>query len=245
MVRPPVSRFSLAPGSDLRIWSVAEDDGAAGDDSGSDSDASEFVYTDASSARSDSSNAAPTTPSAASSPDRAPSKARSVAGSPGGELKDYSGVQPFPLPRGESALKTTVAKPPPPPSPVDQAAEAAVALPNSACRPSSRGTVPRAPRPDPPPPVPSAAEVVWQKDADISSCQRCSKGFGLFTRKHHCRRCAHIFCAACSGRRVRLPPAQIVLKPDTPFSALAAEAAKTHRVCDLCMDDAELKDWLA
>ena len=29
----------------------------------------------------------------------------------------------------------------------------------------------------------------WQKDSDAKTCNACKKAFGLFVRRHHCRRC--------------------------------------------------------
>ena len=41
------------------------------------------------------------------------------------------------------------------------------------------------------------AGVAWQLDADAHMCGDCKEEFGLFTRRHHCRRCGKIFCAEC------------------------------------------------
>jgi hypothetical protein len=38
---------------------------------------------------------------------------------------------------------------------------------------------------------------LWEKDADVKHCRRCSKAFGTFTRKSHCRLCGRIFCGDC------------------------------------------------
>lgn len=38
---------------------------------------------------------------------------------------------------------------------------------------------------------------VWQPDSESSNCASCKKSFSLFTRKHHCRVCGHIFCSTC------------------------------------------------
>eukprot|EP00656_Telonema_subtile_P023682 TRINITY_DN2523_c0_g1_i7.p1 TRINITY_DN2523_c0_g1~~TRINITY_DN2523_c0_g1_i7.p1 ORF type:complete len:229 (+),score=49.75 TRINITY_DN2523_c0_g1_i7:83-769(+) len=47
---------------------------------------------------------------------------------------------------------------------------------------------------------------VWVEDDDVSECTRCSTGFGMFNRKHHCRRCGKVFCDKCSKNRTKLPP---------------------------------------
>ena len=43
----------------------------------------------------------------------------------------------------------------------------------------------------------------WRPDSEASNCQNCDIGFGLFTRRHHCRVCGDIFCADCA-REVKL-----------------------------------------
>jgi len=37
----------------------------------------------------------------------------------------------------------------------------------------------------------------WIPDSIIKNCSSCSKSFGLFCRKHHCRKCGEIFCGKC------------------------------------------------
>ena len=66
----------------------------------------------------------------------------------------------------------------------------------------------------------------WQDDRSAAACPLCrAKGlvtrFGLFQRRHHCRRCGILACAACSGSR----------------RVLVAQCAP-ERVCYRC--DAEL-----
>ncbi|KAI8923478.1 hypothetical protein BC831DRAFT_470839 [Entophlyctis helioformis] len=46
----------------------------------------------------------------------------------------------------------------------------------------------------------------WQSDADAPVCGSCGRRFNLFVRRHHCRRCGYIFCDACTGKRIALPP---------------------------------------
>ncbi|KAI8886705.1 hypothetical protein K501DRAFT_176947, partial [Backusella circina FSU 941] len=47
----------------------------------------------------------------------------------------------------------------------------------------------------------------------------CDALFGFFTRKHHCRRCGHIYCGAHSSNKLPL------FKEDKPIAS---------RVCDSC-----------
>ncbi|CAG9579799.1 unnamed protein product [Danaus chrysippus] len=57
----------------------------------------------------------------------------------------------------------------------------------------------------------------WTSDKDAVACTACSKEFTIARRKHHCRRCGHIFCGACSEKTVAL-----------------AGNTKPVRVCDNC-----------
>lgn len=43
-----------------------------------------------------------------------------------------------------------------------------------------------------------AESGAWVDKADINSCTNCQRNFSFFRRKHHCRCCGQIFCAACS-----------------------------------------------
>ncbi|KAL9612993.1 MAG: hypothetical protein Q9167_002426 [Letrouitia subvulpina] len=46
----------------------------------------------------------------------------------------------------------------------------------------------------------------WKPDANASICDAptCQKSFNLFERRHHCRRCGHIFCNAHSQYQIPL-----------------------------------------
>eukprot|EP01043_Picozoa_sp_COSAG02_P060337 COSAG02_NODE_7860_length_2814_cov_20.662983_2_plen_400_part_00 len=41
----------------------------------------------------------------------------------------------------------------------------------------------------------------WVPDSQVTECSACQKRFGTLTRKHHCRLCGNVFCAACSIQR--------------------------------------------
>ncbi|KAI9780624.1 MAG: hypothetical protein M1816_002785 [Peltula sp. TS41687] len=74
----------------------------------------------------------------------------------------------------------------------------------------------------------------WKPDSCVSNCDAatCNKLFGLFERKHHCRRCGNIFCGA-----------------HTPFSVRLDQHARFHpdgtysRACDMCWS--EYRTWQA
>ncbi|CAG8497110.1 6562_t:CDS:2 [Acaulospora morrowiae] len=55
----------------------------------------------------------------------------------------------------------------------------------------------------------------WEDDSGVSECRRCRKKFGLWVRKHHCR-------------RVTLPASQVLMGPS------GRGDSSNHRVCDLC-----------
>ncbi|CAH0583040.1 unnamed protein product [Chrysodeixis includens] len=63
----------------------------------------------------------------------------------------------------------------------------------------------------------------WTHDKDATACTACAKEFSIARRKHHCRRCGHIFCAACSDKTVAL-----------------AGNTKPVRVCDACYAEVRL-----
>lgn len=45
----------------------------------------------------------------------------------------------------------------------------------------------------------------WHRDEDHVGCEVCRKEFGLFLRRHHCRKCGSVVCAYCSETRIPLP----------------------------------------
>ncbi|GAB2872992.1 hypothetical protein GCM10027093_05650 [Paraburkholderia jirisanensis] len=69
----------------------------------------------------------------------------------------------------------------------------------------------------------------WLDDNQINVCARCNTRFTLFTRRHHCRECGDVFCAACSShtQTVALP----AIRPGS------AEETGPLRVCDWCYGD--------
>lgn len=72
----------------------------------------------------------------------------------------------------------------------------------------------------------------WKPDASAPNCDAdgCNKLFGLFERRHHCRRCGNVFC-----------------RVHTPFSIPLDQHARFHpdgmysRACDLCWS--EYRTW--
>ncbi|RCH84625.1 hypothetical protein CU097_005498 [Rhizopus azygosporus] len=64
----------------------------------------------------------------------------------------------------------------------------------------------------------------WKKDEQVHQCQfkPCSTQFGLFERRHHCRRCGDIYCSSHSQNRLPL------FTPKDPYNPTF------YRVCDCC-----------
>ncbi len=73
----------------------------------------------------------------------------------------------------------------------------------------------------------------WIDDSARTRCALCPNTFGVFTRKHHCRRCGEIVCADCSKHTkvVRFPA--VIPKSTEPEK-------QPVRVCDLCFNTQDL-----
>ena len=50
-----------------------------------------------------------------------------------------------------------------------------------------------------------ASREPWQADGEAARCPRCSSGYDLLNRRHHCRRCGLIVCEPCSAFAKPLP----------------------------------------
>ncbi|KAE8444604.1 hypothetical protein EG329_014435 [Mollisiaceae sp. DMI_Dod_QoI] len=53
----------------------------------------------------------------------------------------------------------------------------------------------------------------WEPDFEVTTCPICSSMFSMFNRKHHCRKCGKVVCAACSPHRITIPSEYIVRPP--------------------------------
>lgn len=45
--------------------------------------------------------------------------------------------------------------------------------------------------------LPSPTQTHWKPDKDASNCGCCHRAFGVFTRRHHCRKCGDVICSGC------------------------------------------------
>eukprot|EP01059_Diplonema_ambulator_P000549 TRINITY_DN1044_c0_g1_i3.p1 TRINITY_DN1044_c0_g1~~TRINITY_DN1044_c0_g1_i3.p1 ORF type:complete len:684 (+),score=194.90 TRINITY_DN1044_c0_g1_i3:34-2052(+) len=68
----------------------------------------------------------------------------------------------------------------------------------------------------------------WQADEDARNCTACGTGFGLMTRKHHCRNCMKIFCSTCCP------------KPKGNEKRLCAECASIKGIGDMLTKNPEI-----
>ena len=66
-------------------------------------------------------------------------------------------------------------------------------------------------------------EDLWQPDSEAKHCHQCQSDFGFFSnRRHHCRKCGFIFCAACTSHALDMQ------------ESVTGELLKERRVCDPC-----------
>lgn len=91
----------------------------------------------------------------------------------------------------------------------------------------------------------------WQPDGEVNTCFVCGTEFSFWYRKHHCRKCGKVVCAACSQHRITIPKEYIVLPPTVldidrspppPTSSLfprnpALDGREVVRVCNPCVPD--------
>ena len=66
------------------------------------------------------------------------------------------------------------------------------------------------------------AAPLWVPDATADTCRVCNETFGIFRRRHHCRRCGQLVCANHSSNKIILPN---IHKTDQ------------QRICDHCHDE--------
>ncbi|KAI3343210.1 hypothetical protein F4824DRAFT_444851 [Ustulina deusta] len=69
------------------------------------------------------------------------------------------------------------------------------------------------PRPEQPLTAQEFAVPRWQPDAEVTNCPICDVQFGMFLRKHHCRKCGRVVCDRCSPHRITIPHPYIVRPP--------------------------------
>ena len=70
--------------------------------------------------------------------------------------------------------------------------------------------------------------TTWIPDARVQRCFACNVQFSMFKRKHHCRSCGRIFCAACTSYREKLPSYYRSYAPSP------SQTVETQRMCATC-----------
>lgn len=73
----------------------------------------------------------------------------------------------------------------------------------------------------------------WQPDSAAVACSLCAAPFTLFNRRHHCRKCGKVVCAACSGQQIAYFANTYVLHASGP--PLKAARQVFYRTCDECV----------
>lgn len=70
--------------------------------------------------------------------------------------------------------------------------------------------------------------TTWIPDARVQRCFGCNVEFSMFRRKHHCRSCGRIFCAACTSYREKMPSYYRSYAPSP------SQTIETQRMCAKC-----------
>ncbi|QRV94546.1 Lateral signaling target protein 2 [Ceratobasidium sp. AG-Ba] len=69
--------------------------------------------------------------------------------------------------------------------------------------------------------------AIWVPDKAAPVCMRCQLPFGWRRRRHHCRLCGRVVCAACSSKNFFIMD---------PANASAPKSHKPERACSLCYE---------
>jgi SH3 domain-containing YSC84-like protein 1 len=77
----------------------------------------------------------------------------------------------------------------------------------------------------------------WEYNDIYTNCHRCSVGFTLLERKHHCRYCGKIFCHNCSKDKALIPPSAIVLVPKGGKQVTSKQAQQLSAGVSFTPDD--------
>ncbi|KAF7437263.1 hypothetical protein PC9H_004100 [Pleurotus ostreatus] len=88
---------------------------------------------------------------------------------------------------------------------------------------------------------------LWKEDALASACDNfyCRVRFSIFERRHHCRKCGSVFCAACTSHTTALLDTSSPFLPfthpphRTPIAVYASKdspVVENARVCTACFD---------
>lgn len=87
--------------------------------------------------------------------------------------------------------------------------------------------------------VPQVAMVTSNWQSNVSQfCSGCNRQFGILVRRHHCRQCGALVCAACSENKRELKSSKNTLKHGRSWGTYSGGL---QRLCDTCTEsfDAE------
>lgn len=84
----------------------------------------------------------------------------------------------------------------------------------------------------------AADEPTWQPDSSSLECSLCGSKFGLFNRRHHCRKCGKLICGSCSSQFIAFFPNSRIVRPLGPLRRTIVE--EYHRMCDECADETRM-----
>ena len=70
--------------------------------------------------------------------------------------------------------------------------------------------------------------VFWIPDNSTEQCKLCGQKFGYLLRKHHCRRCGHIFCSSCACNFGSIPSY-------LPKTLHYSDVGNKVRLCTTCL----------
>ncbi|KAJ6104068.1 hypothetical protein N7523_010388 [Penicillium sp. IBT 18751x] len=73
----------------------------------------------------------------------------------------------------------------------------------------------------------------WQPDSEVTECPICGTVFKLWYRKHHCRKCGRVVCAACSPHRITIPRQYIVRPPESSSIPTSPPIPLPRQIVDL------------
>merc|ERR1712224_356849 len=51
----------------------------------------------------------------------------------------------------------------------------------------------------------TVADWNWTPDKEVTSCEICHAEFGLWRRRHHCRKCGRCVCSRCAPQESMAP----------------------------------------
>lgn len=86
-------------------------------------------------------------------------------------------------------------------------------------------------------------EAVWEEDSKVKNCPTCNVKFTFFNRRHHCRKCGHIFCNKCSNNFCTFIPGSYVIEPeDDGGKILVRNGIQFYkfRTCDQCYSEIKM-----